>query len=436
MSFFFFIEVERVQENKKSSASGSVKQHEDSLTIICYDCEELVSQCCMQKDHIDHKYAYLSKISLDAMTNLCLTQANITAAVDPAKCTVDLTAPAEVGKPYVGTLTTRLSNGKPNNRKCKATCHIKSLYDGVTTDCAIDKDEPGRYSIQYTPTVRGCHELTVSINDQHVAGSPFPVYVSINPTQLGKPVKIWTGVGSPIYITANSKGDIFVSMLDGTADIIKCDAKGTISGLVEKGSLSHPGSMACDDEDNIYCIDEDSEKVLKCKSNGESVDIRKVQFDIYDSGRSALAIADQKLFIGGTRVITVYDKQLQQVQPLVIIKHRNMVVRDISVGDDKNLYVVDHKNACIQIFTSNGVHLRSIGHDVSPCSVCAHGQYVYIVSMVRARVHVFTSDGHYVVSLGKKGRENGDFASPTDICIDSNGFVYIPDMTNNSVQCF
>ena len=157
----------------------------------------------------------------EALQQLCLTQANITTAVDPAKCTVDLTAPAEVGKPYVGTLTTRLSNGKPNNRKCKATCYIKSLYNGVTTDCVIDKDGPGRYSIQYTPTVRGHHELTVLINGHHVAGSSFPVYVSIHPTQLGKPVKIWTGITKPLGITANSKGEIFVSSSEGITDIIK-----------------------------------------------------------------------------------------------------------------------------------------------------------------------------------------------------------------------
>ena len=42
------------------------------------------------------------------LEELCLMQANITPAVDPAKCIVDLTAPAEVGKSYVGTLTTRL----------------------------------------------------------------------------------------------------------------------------------------------------------------------------------------------------------------------------------------------------------------------------------------------------------------------------------------
>jgi len=100
----------------------------------------------------------------EALLQLCLAQANITTAVDPAKCTVDLPVPAEVGKPYVRILTTTLSNGKPNKRKCKVICRIESLHNEVTSDYAIDKYGPGRYSIQYTPTIRGRHELTVLIN--------------------------------------------------------------------------------------------------------------------------------------------------------------------------------------------------------------------------------------------------------------------------------
>ena len=85
----------------------------------------------------------------EALQQLCLTQANITPVADPAKCTVDLTAPAELGKPYEGTLTT---NGKPNNRKCKVTCHIKFLHNRVTTDCVID-------SVDQTDIVSCTHAL-------------------------------------------------------------------------------------------------------------------------------------------------------------------------------------------------------------------------------------------------------------------------------------
>ena len=39
------------------------------------------------------------------------------------------------------------------NSKCKVTCCIKSLFNGVTTNCVIVKDGPGRYRMQYTQIV-------------------------------------------------------------------------------------------------------------------------------------------------------------------------------------------------------------------------------------------------------------------------------------------
>ena len=376
----------------------------------------------------------------EALQQLCLTQANITTAVDPAKCTVDLTAPAEVGKPYVGTLTTRLSNGKPNNRKCKVTSHIKSLCNGVTTDCGIDKDGPGRYSIQYTPTIRGCHELTVLINGYHLAGSPFPVYVSIHPTQLGKPVKIWTGLTRPFGITANSKGEILVALFEGITNIVKYDAEGNRVDLVEKSGLVKPRCIACDDEDNIYCIDEESNKILTCDGNGDKLETHEVKLEKNNDGRTALAITDQNLFMAELDlpgIIKVYNKQLQH---LSTIKHRDMYVIDISVDIHQNLYVSDINNSCVHVFTKDGVHLRSIGHDKEelkwPWGLCLYGQYVYVTDKYNHCVFVFTTDGEYVTSFGQEGQKEGDFNRPYYVYVDYNGFIYITDCYNNRIQCF
>ena len=376
----------------------------------------------------------------EALQQLCLTQANITPAVDLAKCTVDLTAPAEVGKPYVGILTTRLcSNGKPNNRKCKVTCHIKSLYNGVITDCAIDKDGRDRYSIQYTPTVRGRHELTVLIDGRHVAGSPFLVCVYIHPTQLGKPVKIWTELTRPIGIISNSKGEILVALSDGTSNIVKFNAEGKKVDLVVKSGLVHPSRIACDDKDNIYCADHDSNKILTCDGNGDELKIHEVELEKNSPGRTALAIADQKLFMterGLLGIIKVYNKQLQH---LSIIKHRNMNIKGISVDIHQNLYVSDWKNSCVHVFTKDGVHLRSIGHDKEelkrPWGLCVHCQYVYVTDVISHCVCVFTTDGEYVTSFGQKGQKE-DFRYPFYIYVDSDGFIYLCDFYNNRIQCF
>ena len=376
----------------------------------------------------------------EALQQLCLTQANIIPAIDPAKCTVDLTDPAEVGKPYVGTLTTRLSNGKSNNRKCKVICHIKSLYNGVTTDCAIDKDGPDRYSIQYTPTVRGHHELTVLINDHHVAGSPFPVYVSIHPTLLGKPVNVWTGIIGPLCITANSKGEILVVTHGGHASIVKYDTEGKKVDLVKKINLTRPRSIACDDEDNIYCIDESSNKILTCDKNASNLVIHEVELEKYSHGRTALAITDQKLFMAEINfigVIKVYNKQLQH---LSIVTHMGMYVLDISVDIHQNLYVSDLNNSCVHVFTKDGVHLRSIGHDKEelkkPWGLCVHGQYVYMADRTNYCVFVFTTDGEYVASFGQKGTNEGDFDYPAYVYVDGNGFVCVTDVNNFRIQCF
>ena len=376
----------------------------------------------------------------EALQQLCLTQANITTAVDPAKCTVDLTAPAEVGKSFVGTLTTRLSNGKPNNRKCKVTCHIKSLYNRVTTDCVIDKDGPGRYTIQYTHTVRGCHKLTVLINGHHVAGSPFPVDVSIHPTQLGKPVKIWTGITKPYGITANSKGEILMALSEGTTNVVRYDAEGKRVDLVKKSGIVYPRCIACDDEDNIYCIDEDSNKILTCDRNGDRIKVHEVELEKNNRGRTALAITDQKLFmaeLGLLGIVKVYNKQLQHLSS---IKHRDMNVMDISVDIHQNLYVSDLSNSCVHVFTKDGVHLRSIGHDKKelkwPRGLCVHDQYVYVADTNSHCVFVFTTDGEYVTSFGRNGQEKGDFNYPYYIYANDYGFIYVADFVNNRMQCF
>ena len=74
---------------------------------------------------------------------------------------------------------------------------LKSLYNGSVVKCGVDQLGPSEYCIQYIPTFRGRHELTMSVDGQQVAGSPFSVFVSIHPTQLSKPVDIWRGISLP-----------------------------------------------------------------------------------------------------------------------------------------------------------------------------------------------------------------------------------------------
>ena len=269
-----------VQEETLSLASAevqSVVDYTERCVRYCTD-NEVMSMHTEIRKTIEHKIKEHSKSGrslepveevdmvvevrcANALQQLCQTQAMITKLpIDPAKCTVHLEETAEVGKLFKGTLIARLSNSKQAKRNCKVSCQMTSLYNGVITNCNIDGDGSGRYSIQCTPAVRGRNELFVLIDGQHVAGSPFPVFVSIHPTQLGKPVKVWGGVSSANGITENSRGDLLVTKESGK--IIKFDVDGKREKLVTQTELTTLRGIAVDDEDNIYCIDEDSNKIL------------------------------------------------------------------------------------------------------------------------------------------------------------------------------
>ena len=51
-------------------------------------------------------------------------------------------------------------------------------------------------------------------------------------------------------------------------------------------------------------------------------------------------------------------------------------------------------------------------------------------------IQEFTQDGMFMKEWGREGSENGEFALPTDIATDENGFVYVVDSGNHRIQIF
>ena len=444
-----------VQEKTLSLASAEVQSVVDYTERCVKYCtnNEVMSMHAEIRKTIEHKIEEHSKSGSslepveeadmgvevrcpEALQQLCQTQANIIKTIVPAKCTVHLEETAEVGKIFKGTLITRLSNSKQAKRNCKVSCQMTSLYNGVITNCIIDGDGSGRYSIQCIPAVRGRHELFVSIDGQHVAGSPFPVFVSIHPTQLGKPVKVWGDVSIPSSLTENSRDDLLATEESGS--IFRFDVNGKREKLVTQKELKALRCIAVDDKDNIYCIDEVSNKILTCDKNGRNIRVHQVKME-KDKGRMALCIVKNNLLIserGFDGAIMVYDRELNYVR---CIQHQGMgAVWNISADVHGNIYVTDRTNSCIRVFSASGVFLRSFGNNKlsGPWGVCVSGQYVYVSDTEKNCVSVFTTAGVYVTSFGQYGSKEGEFCVPCHLYIDKNGFLYVCDYGNNRIQFF
>ena len=377
----------------------------------------------------------------EALQQLCQTQANIIQLIDPAKCTVTMedSTKHEVNKISNATLVTRLSSNPISRRHCKVSCSLRSLYNNVVTECKVGQTGAGQYSIQCTPTVRGRHELTVSVDEQQVAGSPFPVFVSIPPTQLGKPVKVWTNLTTPTGITVNSVGEILVS--DWSGNIIKFNTEGSRRILVEQNGVINLRKIAVDGEDNIYCIDSNSNKILRCDRNGGNIQVQEVKHG--EERQRGLAVVGEEVMVcvkDNRGTIMVYNKELNYARR---IEHRDMgSFCDISADSHGNLYCADKDNFLIQVFSNDGVFLRSFGSDGKgekkvkrPWGLCVSGHYVYVCNG-SYNISVFTTDGVYVTSFGQRGSNEGEFNWPYSVCVDQDGFVYVTDRNNSRVQCF
>ena len=455
MKSFSSHEVVSLEDLKQGRARGIATKepptkkcdvHEEPLIIFCSDCNLLICHLCTVKTHRSHDFEFCKEAAPDTrkklLQRLCQTMANITGlAVDPAKCTVrgEGRETAEVGQTAEVSLTTKLTNNVITRRSVAVVSELKSLRDG-SVECTVDRSGPGEYNIKYTPTVRGCHELTVSVDGQHVEGSPFSESVAISPTLLGKPVKVWTGISSPYGVTVNSDGEVIVCESD--RDIIKLDKEGKKHVIVDYSTttLSWLSDVATDKEDNVYCTDSKTNKILRCDKNGRNVRV----YEVEGPGHLGVAVVGDELMLcqlDSKGTIMIYNRELEYTRRIVYEDMGQFT--NLSSDSHGNLYVSDNDKSMIRVFSNDGVLLRSFGHDNNgvkrldhPHGVCVSGQYVYVSNFI-SHVSVFTTAGHYVTSFGQLGRKEGKLYRPRGVCVDEqHNFILVCGYINNRVQYF
>ena len=380
------------------------------------------------------------------LKQLCQTKAKITQLpIDPVSSGEGVKM-AEINKETKLFLKTKLTNGRDTRRKYTITCHLKSLVDGSIIKCNVDLIHSNEYHIQYTPTLRGRHELTVSVNGQEIAGSPFPVFVSIPPTQLGKPVRVINtgGEKKPIDMVINSVGEMVVS---GSNQIDVFDKEGTRLKSISAFdyNIHYPRGVAIDSTDCVYLAHNNEHRIVKLSKD---MKLLKTYSSKQPCNLLGMAVVGDEVMVCDNKndCIHVYTTELDYVRQ--IGSHgkdpgKFNGIRDISSDEHSNLYVSESRNSRIQVLSNGGEFLRSFGRDENgvnklnwPCGVCVAGQYVYVANYNNHNVSVFTTEGAYVTSLGQGGSSKGDFKHPWGVCVDGDGFVYVCDHDNHRIQVF
>ena len=347
----------------------------------------------------------------------------------------------------------RDSSGRPYSLQQNITAQLELIPQATPinpsrlshkTRLTVTMTTPSQYKVSYTAVSRGQHKLHVQVNDREINGSPFAMTVYLDPTQLGRPVRVVTDLNGPYGIAYNSRGEMIVSQWEGDRVSIIDNRGKKIRESPDQ--MRYPKGIAIDDIDNIYVSSE--HKLQKFTSNGELIKC------IGKQGRKegefndprGVTLHDNQVYVcdGYNHRIQVFDLNLNFVRSIGSRgKGRGEFnePHDVKLDTAGNIYVAEYNNSRVQVLDNSGHFIRTLGDEGErklghPSGLHIADKYVYISDCGSHCIVVYETSGQFVTSFGRRGKNEGEFIDPFCItsCVD--GFIHVCDFCNDRVQIF
>ena len=331
---------------------------------------------------------------------------------------------------------------------------LKKEYQNVEVVAAVTQTpikceiirRDNKYEITYTPTNRGKHKLDLTINGEHVKGSPFTVVAMSQPHTLGAPSRVISNLKRPSGVAISNSCHVIVAERGSGQILIYNGLYEQIQAFDSRGKA--PVGVAVDKDDNIYISDRDNNKIRKFTANGDFLKEvgtkgdQRLQFNKpsgigYDKTNDKIYVGDQ------------YNNRIQVLNPdltfhSIISDNEFKNPLDVSFDRTGNAYVVNWASHTVKVFQKNGKLPRTFGTYGSgpgqlsnPAAIAvSNTDTVYVVEMYGHRISVFKTNGEFICSFGNKGKKGGQFNDPTGIAIDDYGNIVVADRGNERLQVF
>ena len=324
---------------------------------------------------------------------------------------------------------------------------------GEVIPVEMKDNKDGSYSASFIANHVGELRLSVTINKQHIKGSPYLVNVHRNYRAMDKSNKIVDGGGlkHPRGIAFGKDGvwavgdesNHCVWMFDSQDQLIrKIGSNGN-----DNGQFNRPLGVAFDPDGHLYVTGIINCRVQKFNPNGDYL----LQFGSSGSGNGQLndpvgiVVHNGRVYVaewGGQR-ISVFQCDGQFCQTFGSGHLSNP--QYITVTNNDQLLVANCSHNCISIFTLDGTYVGKFGEQgagrgqlSSPTGITTDKYgFILVLECGNCRVSVFDKDGVFVHCFGSSGSAQGQFSTPYGgLAISNDGKIYITDYDNNRIQIF
>lgn len=279
--------------------------------------------------------------------------------------------------------------------------------------------------------------------------------------------EVSSSLGDTVQVTLE-KVELSTETL-GTSSEPSRDQQPTSRKVLEIGqeggvTLRNPFSVALDDEDNLFVMDQPERgsyrvtvfapdgsylrTVVECEQ-GEGADELKYPKGVALDPHGNLYIPD-----AGNNRIQRFDEAGSPMGPLGAVGEgpgQFSFPCDVDIDDAGVIYVADTYNCRIQKLTPQGVLLVSIGEETGteggsgPRSVVLDEPLavtvdldgnIFVADTNNHRLLKFDADGAPLLELGEAGEGRRQFSYPSDVRVQADGTIYVADMDNSRVQEF
>jgi len=216
------------------------------------------------------------------------------------------------------------------------------------------------------------------------------------------------GMKSPLALSVDSKGDVYVAENDG-GPIKIIGVKGEVTTLEipapEGKEPPKPGRMSFDQDGNLYVVD---------RANNE---------------------------------ILVFDKQRKikiRIAAQESDRYKFKLLQDVAVDRQGRIYALDSMGAPVQVFDRNGKYMYRFGFNgegerdlAFPSALFIdRNDQVWIVDRAQHALKVFDRTGTFLRRFGSYGLGEGMLFHPVDADLDSFGHVIVLETGSRRMQVF